>query len=215
MFPTFIRLNDKQIQAIRSYKYHGGDPSLLYKYVLSPFAEFVVHQFIPRSMSPNMITFLGLIVSLFATILTIIFNPDLSVSCPSWLAVITGISIFAYQTLDNMDGKQARRTNSSSCLGLLFDHGCDAINAGLLSVAMGSVFGTGWTCKIFLCYFIAFFPFYTQTWEEYYSGAMILPLLNGPSEGLFLLFLLSLYSAFYGSYFWQEVGIIRVNSIIH
>jgi ethanolaminephosphotransferase len=28
-----------------------------------------------------------------------------------------------------MDGKQARRTGSSSPLGLLFDHGCDAINS--------------------------------------------------------------------------------------
>jgi ethanolaminephosphotransferase len=27
-----------------------------------------------------------------------------------------------------VDGKQARRTNSSSPLGQLFDHGCDAIN---------------------------------------------------------------------------------------
>jgi hypothetical protein len=32
------------------------------------------------------------------------------------------------QTLDNLDGKQARRTGSSSPLGLLFDHGCDAFN---------------------------------------------------------------------------------------
>lgn len=33
------------------------------------------------------------------------------------------------QILDNMDGKQARKTGSSSPLGLLFDHGCDALNA--------------------------------------------------------------------------------------
>jgi ethanolaminephosphotransferase len=53
--------------------------------------------------------------------------------------------LFAYQTLDNLDGRQvppptrplrasqhrrrqARRTNSSSPLGLLFDHGVDALN---------------------------------------------------------------------------------------
>ena len=33
--------------------------------------------------------------------------------------------------LDEMDGKQARRTGNSSPLGLLFDHGCDAFNAGI------------------------------------------------------------------------------------
>ena len=29
--------------------------------------------------------------------------------------------------LDNADGKQARKTGSSSVLGMLFDHGCDMI----------------------------------------------------------------------------------------
>lgn len=31
--------------------------------------------------------------------------------------------IFTYQTMDNLDGKQARRTGSSSALGEVFDHG--------------------------------------------------------------------------------------------
>jgi len=29
-----------------------------------------------------------------------------------------------------MDGKQARKTGNSSPLGMLFDHGCDAITTG-------------------------------------------------------------------------------------
>ena len=32
-------------------------------------------------------------------------------------------TIFIYQTLDAADGKQARRTNSATPLGQLFDHG--------------------------------------------------------------------------------------------
>ncbi|KAG6467026.1 hypothetical protein ZIOFF_075211 [Zingiber officinale] len=36
-------------------------------------------------------------------------------------------NIFRFQTFDAVDGKQARRTNSSSPLGELFDHGCDAL----------------------------------------------------------------------------------------
>ena len=38
-------------------------------------------------------------------------------------------AMLIYQTLDNMDGKQARKTGSGSPLGLLFDHGCDAANS--------------------------------------------------------------------------------------
>ena len=32
-----------------------------------------------------------------------------------------------YQTMDNLDGKQAVRTKSSSPLGEMFDHGVDAL----------------------------------------------------------------------------------------
>ncbi len=32
--------------------------------------------------------------------------------------------------LDEMDGKQARRTGNSSPLGLIFDHGCDCFSVG-------------------------------------------------------------------------------------
>ena len=41
--------------------------------------------------------------------------------------LLTALSVFAYVNLDCMDGKQARRTGSSSPLGQLFDHGCDAL----------------------------------------------------------------------------------------
>ena len=30
--------------------------------------------------------------------------------------------------MDNMDGKQARKTKTSSPLGMIFDHGLDAVN---------------------------------------------------------------------------------------
>lgn len=40
--------------------------------------------------------------------------------------------MFIYQSLDAIDGKQARRTNSQSPLGELFDHGCDSVSAGKL-----------------------------------------------------------------------------------
>ena len=41
------------------------------------------------------------------------------------------MGLFIYQSLDAIDGKQARRTNSNSPLGELFDHGCDALSTGL------------------------------------------------------------------------------------
>lgn len=43
---------------------------------------------------------------------------------------LTGFGLFIYQSLDAIDGKQARRTGSSSPLGELFDHGCDSVSTG-------------------------------------------------------------------------------------
>ena len=36
--------------------------------------------------------------------------------------------LFFYQSLDAIDGKQARRTGMAGPLGEMFDHGCDALN---------------------------------------------------------------------------------------
>lgn len=53
---------------------------------------------------------------------------DLSPCAPRWLYFTWAIGLFIYQSLDAIDGKQARRTGTSGPLGELFDHGCDALN---------------------------------------------------------------------------------------
>lgn len=47
---------------------------------------------------------------------------------PRWLYFTFAVGLFVYQSLDAIDGKQARRTGTSGPLGELFDHGCDALN---------------------------------------------------------------------------------------
>lgn len=47
---------------------------------------------------------------------------------PRWTCLLCALGLFVYQSLDSIDGKQARRTNTSSPLGELFDHGCDSIS---------------------------------------------------------------------------------------
>lgn len=42
---------------------------------------------------------------------------------PVWVYLMNAAAVFAYMHLDCIDGKQARRTGSSSPLGQLFDHG--------------------------------------------------------------------------------------------
>ena len=199
-------LTKAQRKSLHTYQYSGGDSSPVYKYFLSPLAQFCVDTFMPRTVAPNLVTLFGLIASCTALICTLYFDPQLEGKGPRWVYLLTGVCVFTYQTFDNMDGKQARRTGSSSALGMLFDHGCDAINAGLMCIPMGAVVATGWSTKIYMCIFSSFVPFYFQTWEEYYLGSMVLPPFNGPSEGLLMAAGLCVISFFNGPEFFQTVS---------
>ena len=61
----------------------------------------------------------------------ILFDGTLEGTFPNGCYFYSAFAIFAYQTLDAIDGKQARRTGNSTPLGQLFDHGCDALIANL------------------------------------------------------------------------------------
>lgn len=47
---------------------------------------------------------------------------------PDSIQLICAISYFGWLILDNMDGKQARRTNTSSPIGMILDHQVDAVS---------------------------------------------------------------------------------------
>ncbi|KAA0172532.1 hypothetical protein FNF27_06005 [Cafeteria roenbergensis] len=181
------------VEAALAFKYRGEDRSLLYSAVLSPLAAALV-ELTPRWIAPNVLTVaaLGFTVLSF-TIAVLLHNPSLSeeaaLEAPAWVAFAAAACLLVYQTLDNMDGKQARRLAMSSPLGLIVDHGCDAIHAGVLGPAtaaavLGTGSGTWQTAAVFWC---GTAPFFTNSWESYHTGTFVLPVVNGPSDGLVLI----------------------------
>ena len=60
---------------------------------------------------------------------------------PSFVWLMSGILLFLSHTLDGIDGKQARRTGTSSPVGEMFDHGCDGWAMILTTSTFYSVFG--------------------------------------------------------------------------
>ena len=68
-----------------------------------------------------------------------------------------------------MDGKQARKTGSSSPLGLLFDHGFDSLTTVLhtVSVSQAVLFGNSFYSVAAI--FVGTFVFYFTTQEEFTS----------------------------------------------
>ena len=200
--------------AVKKYQYKGGDSSLIYKYILSPLAGWLVDAVVPSWMAPNVVTLIGLFFSLLALMTVVIFNNKLDSNGPTWIPLVHAVCIFIYQTLDNMDGKQARKTKTSSPLGLLFDHGCDAVNAVMNVIAINAIFGAGWNMKVFFMIWFGLVVFFFQTWEEYYVGEMILPIINGPTEGLLLICICDLLTYFNGYDWWHEPKATFVYSLI-
>lgn len=62
-------------------------------------------------------------------LLATVYGSDLEGSLPAWFSVGLGVAYYLYMVCDNCDGKQARRTGTSSPLGMLLDHGMDSVTA--------------------------------------------------------------------------------------
>ncbi|KAL9240734.1 hypothetical protein vseg_014919 [Gypsophila vaccaria] len=189
------------IQALHRYKYSGVDHSYLAKYVLQPFwSRFVT--FFPLWMPPNMITLTGFMFLLASALLGYVYSPHLDSPPPRWVHFMHGLLLFLYQTFDAVDGKQARRTNSSSPLGELFDHGCDALACAFEALAFGSTAMCG--RATFWFWVISAVPFYGATWEHFFTNTLILPVVNGPTEGLMMIYLFHFFTAFVGAQWWAQ-----------
>jgi ethanolaminephosphotransferase len=105
-----------------------------------------------------------------------------------------------YSTLDNVDGKQARRTGTSSGLGELFEyvvarhlpihepdvdsgysHGIDSLNCTLASLLETAAMGYGPTKTGAFTALIPCLPMFFSTWETYHTHTLYLGYFNGPT----------------------------------
>ena len=106
--------------------------------------------------------------------------------------------------LDNADGKQARKTGSSSVLGMLFDHGCDMITtfafiAMTINVTRGYKKRNGF--EFAMATYIIFQGAFLCLMEGYFTGGLQLPAYNAPTEGLILIACLPMVTYFFGKCF--------------
>mmetsp|Transcript_24532 Transcript_24532/g.40359 ORF Transcript_24532/g.40359 Transcript_24532/m.40359 type:complete len:392 (+) Transcript_24532:177-1352(+) len=195
-------ISQRGLQNLHSYKYKGVDLSPITKYILQPYWEWAL-RFVPLWVAPNMITLTGFLCTIATYLLMQYYCPQLEGRAPSWVYFACGIGLFFYQTLDNLDGKQARRTRTSSPLGQLFDHGCDALCCpiNVCTIASAANLGSSWaTVVIFLAIFT---PFYVATWEEHHTGVLFLGVISGPIEGLLVMVAIYLLTGFAGPELWM------------
>lgn len=142
-----VRASAARCAHVRSYKYTSPEDSLFESLILHRFWAFAVRAFIPEWVAPNLMTFVGFLHALAAYALLLAYSPALDGSAPAWVYVACAACLFVYQTMDGMDGKQARRVGAGSPLGEVVDHGADAIASCVYGVFLVDVFGIGWDFK--------------------------------------------------------------------
>lgn len=172
-----------------NYKYSAKDTSPLSNYVCHPFWNRVV-KLCPRWVAPNLLTLVGFICCVGHNALTAVYDYNYDANClpradhdpiPGFVWFFVAVLLFLSHTLDGIDGKQARRTGTSSPLGELFDHGCDAWATVFICGTFYSVFGRNYDgysiseLRMYTILWSIFLSFHMSHWEKYLTGVMYLP----------------------------------------
>ncbi|CRL01603.1 CLUMA_CG014202, isoform A [Clunio marinus] len=176
-------LSEDELQGFDRYKYNSIDTSWLSKYVMHPFWNWCV-EFVPIWVAPNLLTFSGFMLTVVNFLLIAYYDYDFKAAMqldnypiPKWVFLVVSINIFVAYTLDGIDGKQARRTGTSTPLGELFDHGLDSYSSLFIMIYIFSLFGTHDFPVIRMQFmtFCVYLNFYLSHFEKYNTGVMFLP----------------------------------------
>ena len=94
-----------------------------------------------------MITLIGALVNFSCLLVILLHDLSYSKDLPSWAYVYIALGILVYQGLDDLDGIHARNLRMSSPLGLLCDHGIDAVLEGVIVISQLETLqaGSGWS----------------------------------------------------------------------
>lgn len=84
-------------------------------------------------------------------------------------------------------------------MGMLFDHGCDAMTAVNFNLVIQRMMQNGGGTIAMLSMLISTLPFYALSFEEFYSGILVMPAFTGPDDAALAILVLSCISAYYGS----------------
>ncbi len=126
----------------RKYSYKSVNNSVINAFYKRYWLPFVI-KLVPERMSANLVSIVGDFGAWGAFLLLagLVVGP-MSVAGRQrpWLFGVAALCLFFYHTMDNLDGMQARRTESSGPLGEFVDHWFDAFNAFLVPLGLGLAF---------------------------------------------------------------------------
>ncbi|XP_046748671.1 cholinephosphotransferase 1 isoform X4 [Diprion similis] len=194
-------LSPGQLKRLNEHKYSCTSVSLMDPF-LQPWWNWLVSK-VPLWLAPNAITVLGLAVNILTTLILVWYSPDAKTEAPRWACLLCALGLFVYQSLDAIDGKQARRTGTQSPLGELFDHGCDSISTVFVALSACIAVQLGYypTWMFFQC-FCAMTLFYCAHWQTYVSGTLRFGKVD-VTEAQFTIMGIHIISGIFGPSIWM------------
>ncbi|KAL8426401.1 hypothetical protein Efla_006233 [Eimeria flavescens] len=157
----------------------------------------------------------GFASTLICMALTCIYTPTLKEAPPSWVYLANLVLLFLYQTLDAVDGKQARRTNTSTPLGQLFDHGCDSFSTVFAALSVLGTLRVGLSVASFMLIAILQMQLFIYTWWElHFHEYRCHTGVTGVTEGQLVMMGMNLVGLFFGSeIFTTSLGDVLLPSL--
>lgn len=163
-------LTKRGLDGLKAYQYKASGYTYLDN-LHRPFLDWAALQ-LPLWLAPNLITLMGTMALVASYLTSAYYTPDFVGDAPRWTYLLSAFAVVFYTILDCLDGKHARRTNTSSPLGQLFDHGCDALSVNLLlaNIACSLSIGCSWAHA--LGNLGVMFTWILAQWEEYHTSVM-------------------------------------------
>ncbi|XP_030069971.1 ethanolaminephosphotransferase 1 [Microcaecilia unicolor] len=179
-------VTEAQLAGFANYKYSAMDTNPLSVYIMQHLWNRIV-KIVPLWIAPNVLTFSGFLMILLNYFILCLYDWNYTASgpdhehIPTWVWLFAAFTTFCAYALDSIDGKHARRTQSSSPLGELFDHGLDSWAASIFTFSLFSVFGcvpgqTGIPApRMYSVSCVILLVFMLSHWEKYNTGILFLP----------------------------------------
>lgn len=173
-----MRLTAPEVEHLRTRLHPPTTDRSTLARLLQPFWNACL-TLVPERVAPNLLTVLGSLAVAVPTALAMSWAPTWTEPVPAWLMALQIAGIFLFQTLDALDGKQARKTGSSSPLGSWLDHALDIATCQLMFIG-GLItlgIGQGWHAWLMLAFIVV--NNYLLHWESSHTKMLILG--NGTS----------------------------------
>eukprot|EP00792_Barthelona_sp_PAP020_P009697 TRINITY_DN3314_c4_g2_i1.p1 TRINITY_DN3314_c4_g2~~TRINITY_DN3314_c4_g2_i1.p1 ORF type:complete len:394 (-),score=74.50 TRINITY_DN3314_c4_g2_i1:721-1902(-) len=178
--------------------YCYSNNSLIFKYMLRPYWNFFFRFFL-KNISPNVITFAGLLCALPFFVFCLVVDETLQTKPPSAFCLIGGILIFFYQTLNNFNIKEKEKINIITSVQQIFHRICDVFSVICIIIGVGVAVGLS-SRRLAHFTVVGMISFSIGIWEEYYIYSRNLSFFNGPTEGIMFASIIIVISGFFNTF---------------